>query len=113
MMGLDDDDHDSLGQPGKERREGEEQASKMRAMTEEARGLCSSLRRRMGGAAGESERIARRGAGVCGEMDEGVEYRNEDMMVRQELHLHCMPPTQAINSSPPSSSRPQPTIHSM
>jgi hypothetical protein len=112
MIGF-DDDHDSLGQPAKESREDEAQVSKVRAMAEDARGLCSSLRRKMGGAAGESESRARRGAGVCNGMEEEEEYIREDMMERQELHLHCMQPTQAMTSSPPSSSKPQPTMDSM
>jgi hypothetical protein len=70
----------SLGQPGRERREGEAQASMMRAMEEEAWGLCSSLRRRIGGWGGEAARRARIGAGVeAREEREGEEERDADM----------------------------------
>ncbi len=112
MIGF-EDGQVCLGQPGKGRREDEEQVSTIRAIAGEASGLYSSLRRRIGGAAGDSERRARRGAGVCVGMEEEEEYMKEDMMDRQALHRHCKQPTHAITSSPPSSSKPQPTMHSM
>ena len=57
-----DEDNVSFGHPASGRREGEVQTSIMRAMEEDASGLCSSRRRMMGGWAEEAARRARRGA---------------------------------------------------